>query len=81
MNTLKEALDSRGITPNQASKLGLNYSTVLKTYKGLRSVTPAYAIRYELILGIPRSELRPDMWPPATPNTPSEPEEVNHGLA
>lgn len=35
------------------------------------------AIIYSKKLGIPLSSLRPDLWPPATPNTPTEPEEVS----
>ena len=33
------------------------------------------AIFYEEKLGIPRSELRPDLWPPAESPTPPEKEE------
>ena len=67
MNTLKLALDSRGLTCLEAAKRGVPYHNIFKQYRGLRGVGPRSAILYERILGIPRSELRPDLWPPTTP--------------
>ncbi|MCR5562055.1 MAG: helix-turn-helix domain-containing protein [Desulfovibrio sp.] len=69
MNTLKEALDTRGLTVNEASKLGAKYQTLYKQYLGDRNVGPQTALFYERILGIPRSEIRPDLWPPAHTET------------
>lgn len=83
MNRLKLALQSRGLTPSEAAKTGLSLTTVQKHYYGSREVGPMYALKYERILGIPRSELRPDLWPPdgltATPTTPPEPERSEGG--
>lgn len=70
MNILKRALDSRGLTCREAAKMGVPYHNIFKQYRGLRGVGPQSAILYEEVLGIPRSELRPDLWPPtATPAT------------
>lgn len=64
MNVLKEALDRRGLTCPEAARRGVPYHNLIKQYKGTRSVGPKAAILYEKVLGIPRSELRPDLWPP-----------------
>ena len=63
MNRLKEIFDAMGITPLSASKQGLPYHALFKQYKGERNVGPKCAILYEQVLGIPRSKLRPDIWP------------------
>lgn len=74
MNRLKIAFQSRSLTPSGVAKAGLSLTTVQKHYYGSREVGPLYALKYERVLGIPRSELRPDLWPPdgitATPTTP-----------
>lgn len=64
MNRLKIALDKRGLTYLEASKMGVPYHNIQKQYRGMRSVGPKSAMLYEQVLGIPRSELRPDLWPP-----------------
>lgn len=68
-NTLKIALDVRGLTVLEASKKGAPYQTLRKQYLGERAVGWKSALRYESILGIPRSELRPDLWPAPVGNT------------
>lgn len=72
MNTLREALDKRGLTYQDAAKMGVPYHNIFKQYHGIRSVGPKSAILYEKILGIPRSELRPDLWPPEEATTQEE---------
>lgn len=62
MNRLKKALDDRGMTPLEAHKLGVPYHNIVKQYHGIRRVTAECAVRYEAVLGIPRWELRPDLW-------------------
>lgn len=69
MNTLKQAFDRRGLTPAEAARKGGNYQTLWKQYRGERRVGPTAAMLYERLLGIPRSELRPDIWPPTEPPT------------
>ena len=64
MNRLREALERRGISYNEAVKKGVPYHNIYKQYNGLRGVGPRAALLYERLLGIPRSELRPDLWPP-----------------
>lgn len=78
MNNLKEALERRGLTCALAARLGAPYQTIYKQYKGDRNVGVRSALLYESVLGIPRSELRPDLWPPVSPSTPTEPEESHH---
>lgn len=68
MNTFKHALESRGLTVIEASKQGLPYSTVRKHWLGERELGVKSVLRYEKVLGIPRSELMPEFWPPAAPN-------------
>lgn len=60
---MKEALDSRGLTVLGASKMGANYQTLRKHYRGERNVGERSVLLYERVLGIPRYELRPDLWP------------------
>ncbi len=54
---------------NDVSKKGIDYSTVRKHFVGTRGIGPRYALLYERLLGIPRSELRPDLWPPNIPRS------------
>lgn len=62
---LKRAFDARGLKMKHLSgKPGICYSVARKQYVGERGVGPRYAILYEKLFGIPRSELRPDYWPP-----------------
>lgn len=74
MNTLRNALDRRGLTCREAARMGVPFHNIYKQYKGERGVGPNSALLYERILGIPRSELRPDLWPPAESPTPPEKE-------
>ena len=78
MNTFKRALESRGLTVMEALKQGLPYSTVRKHWLGERELGLKSVIRYEQILGIPRSELMPELFTPTVPSIPSEPKEAHH---
>ncbi len=60
-----------------AARSGLPYVTVWRHFKKHRAISPETAIRYNRFLGIPLSSLRPDLWPPTLPSTPTEPEEVD----
>lgn len=66
MKTLfRKALDSRGITRMDAVRATrITHMTVYMHYDGRRKVKAEQALKYEDALGIPRSELRPDLWPP-----------------
>lgn len=64
MNTLQQAFQLRGLSCRNAAKAGLRYQTVWLHFHGLRNIGVKSVLRYEAILGIPRSELRPDLWPP-----------------
>ena len=66
MNNLKIAFDSRGITPAEAARKAGNYQTLWKQYRGEREIGVRSALLYERLIGIPRSELRPDLWPTQT---------------
>ena len=65
MNVLKKKLADMGLTAATASRLyKLPYHALFKQCKGQRTVGVRCAIRYEKVLGIPRWELRPDLWDP-----------------
>ena len=64
MKTLKQIFDERGWTLQDGAKRGVPYHNLQKQLNGTRGVGPRSAILYEEKLGIPRSELRPDLWPP-----------------
>lgn len=66
MNKFKLALEQRGLSPADVAQKGALLTTVQKHFYGSRNVGPVSAILYEQLIGIPRSELRPDLWPPAT---------------
>lgn len=70
-NFVRTALERRGLRPIDAHKRGMPYQSVYRQYRGERFPSGEYAILYENILGIPRSEIRPDLWPPteAVPTT------------
>ena len=74
MNTLQQAFQVRGLSCREAAQAGLRYQTVWLHVHGLRNIGVKSALRYEAVLGIPRSELRPDLWPPVeTIASPSDP--------
>ena len=58
----------RGLTAASASRIsGIPYVTILQHIKGTRGVSPELAKQYEKLLGIPKSKIRPDLWPPEQP--------------
>lgn len=59
--------------------MGVPYHNIFKQYKGLRGVGPKSALIYEAVLGIPRSELRPDLWPPEGASSPADARESEPG--
>lgn len=63
MKTLKEIFWEHGFTGKAASRLGIPYETISKHFRGKRSIGVKSVLRYEALLGIPRWELRPDLWP------------------
>lgn len=65
MNTLKQIFDRHGLTLADAVRLGLPYHALYKQLKGERAVGVTCALRYHKVLGIPLSELRPDIWRPS----------------
>ena len=78
-NYVREALDKRGITPIEAHRHGMPYQSVYRQYRGQRRPSGEFVLLYEQKLGIHRSELRPDLWPPEeVPHAPAVPAE-NHG--
>lgn len=64
MKSIKQIFEERGLTLAAAAKRGVPYHALQKQLKGVRNVGVKSAILYEEKLGIPRSELRPDIWPP-----------------
>ena len=62
---LADILRKRGLSIADASRAsGIPYVTIAQHVRGARGISAALAIKYERLLGIPRSELRPDLWPP-----------------
>lgn len=62
---LNGILRKRGLRIADASRMsGIPYVTIAQHVRGTRGISAVQAIKYELLLGIPRSELRPDLWPP-----------------
>ena len=64
MKYLKLALERRGLSMSDAARKGIPLSTIAKHCNGERELGLKAVLRYERLLGIPRSELRPDLWPP-----------------
>lgn len=59
----EQELFERGITRMDAAKAsGFSYATIHMHYSGKRTISADSAIIYEKTLGIPRKELRPDLW-------------------
>lgn len=61
---IKVFVDTGMTIPEIAKKSGFPYTTVWRHAVSQRAISPEAAIVYEKTLGIPRSELRPDLWPP-----------------
>lgn len=62
---LNDILRKRGLRIADASRVsGIPYVTIAQHVRGTRGISAVQAIKYERLLGIPRSELRPDLWPP-----------------
>lgn len=60
---LKIAMDKRGLQPRVLRKMpGIHYTYSLRHYRGERKISANHALIYEKNLGIPRYELRPDLW-------------------
>lgn len=51
-----------GYTPKTARAMGLPYERFYSHFTGIRNISAESAILYERVLGIPRYELRPDLW-------------------
>lgn len=64
MNTVQRALIKHGFTPSEAAKRGMPFQSVYKQFKGERVPSGEFALLYEQKLGIPRWEIRPDLWSP-----------------
>ena len=64
MKNIKDIFSEYGFTAKKAAMAGLSYDTIAKHFQGKRNVGVRAALRYEKLLGIPRWELRPDLWDP-----------------
>ena len=77
---LTDILRKRGLSIADASRAsGIPYVTIAQHVRGSRGISAALAIKYERQLGIPRSELRPDLWPPDSVPPVSDAAEVANG--
>lgn len=64
MKTVKEIFGRHGVTCADCARRGISYQTAYAHFRGRRKVKPEQALRYEKLMGIPRWELRPDIWEP-----------------
>lgn len=63
MTNFRRILNERGMTPTSAARVsGVPYDTIAAHYYGKKNLSPESAMRYEATLGIPKEELRPDIW-------------------
>lgn len=70
ISALKKAFDARGLQKKDLCGVpGLCYSLARRHYTGEKNLTARYAVIYERLFGIPRAELRPDLWPAPDPIT------------
>ena len=62
-NTLEAFRQSNGLTYASLAQLaGLAQSLVYYHCSGKRRISAEMAVHYEKLLGIPRENLRPDLW-------------------
>ncbi len=62
--TLHAVITRRGLSIAEAAHIcGAKYTTFWRHCNGSRTLFGDVAARYADALGIPRSELRPDLWP------------------
>ncbi len=62
-NAFANALKQRNLTPKSASeRTGIPLPTVQKHFYGTRNIGAQSLAKYHDDLGIPLSELRPDLW-------------------
>lgn len=71
--TLKDIFKEHGLDVKQAGLRGINCNTLQKHLSGERRLKAETALRYERLLGIPRWELRPDLWEPPKKTKQGEP--------
>lgn len=72
-NALEKYREESGMTLSEiAFAAGFrSRSSVFQHCRGSRTISAESALKYSRALGIPLSELRPDLWPPtASPTTP-----------
>ena len=66
--SFKDILAKHGLTVLTASKKsGILYQCIYQHARGFRKVSAEDAVKYENLLGIPRNEIRPDLWPAERP--------------
>lgn len=75
----EEIFAARGWVISEVSrKFNIPHMTLRQHLKGTRSISAEQALKYERLLGIPRSELRPDLWPPEEGQPPVGPTMPHH---
>ncbi len=62
---MASSLDLHGVSLTEVAKLtGLSITSVWRHVRGIRQIKADNALKYSRVLGIPLSELRPDLWLP-----------------
>lgn len=60
--TFSKYFSRRGALRQASRDSGIPYITIIQHANNLRKVSSEMALKYERLLGIPRWELRPDLW-------------------
>lgn len=64
MNAIRKFRKDRNLTQDEAAKLlCVTKATVSRYESGERKIAPERVIEFERLTGIPRHELRPDLYP------------------
>ena len=62
LDALNRAIDSAGGPSALARRIGVTPSAVTNWAKSVKRISPQNAIRIENVTGIPREEIRPDLF-------------------
>ena len=58
-----------GFTPAELVRLvGVSYADAWRHANNKRRISAEFAVKYNAALGIPLSAMRPDLWPPVSPD-------------
>lgn len=78
INALEQFRKASGLTFDEMARLAgfSSRSAVFQHCTGSRRISAESAIRYSRTFGIPLCQLRPDLWPPVSAESVSEPSQA-----